>query len=91
MIGLKAEPVLRDLGKRGDINAPSSTTAGPRSPQRESPQITKTRIRPYGPRLEVVQQPDSEKALRRSVILRIGGICREYFHVLTPSTTSSAI
>ena len=35
--------------------------------------------RPEGPRLTVVQQPDSERALKRAVIHRIGNICRSYF------------
>jgi hypothetical protein len=36
--------------------------------------------RPAGPRISVVQQPQSELARNRTVIIRIGRICRNYFH-----------
>ncbi len=36
-------------------------------------------IRPEGPRIRVVQQPGSEQALKRTVILRIGRVCHDHF------------
>jgi hypothetical protein len=42
--------------------------------------------KPDGPRLTVVQQPDSAQALKRTVILHIGGICRDYYRAPMYST-----
>jgi hypothetical protein len=35
--------------------------------------------RPAGPRIAVVQQPSSERAHTRSVVIQIGKVCRDYF------------
>ena len=46
-------------------------------------------IRPGGPRLAVVQQPDSEKSLKRAVVIHIGGICRNHFRAPMYSTVTT--